>query len=104
MVVGGEVGDGMFGDGYDGDGALMLDPFMPRCDDGSTALSAAPAGSRVCSAMEWLWVVCIWVGEDAALGGRSSMILLVEYLRDRLLLPGVPAVDGVGAGGDMLAS
>src|SRR5438876_1552701 len=51
--VGGEVGDGIFGEGYDGDTVLELDPFTAaRCDDDSTALSAALAGSSVCTMID----------------------------------------------------
>jgi hypothetical protein len=81
MPVGGEVGEGMFGEGYDGDDALPPDPFMAaKCDDDITALSAALDGSRVCSTIDRSWFVCRCVG-DVALGVVPSMIFLVEYCR-----------------------
>jgi hypothetical protein len=79
--VGGEVGDGMFGEGYEGDEELPGFPFIAaRWDEERTALSAALEGSRVCSTMDRSWLVCKWVG-DVALGVVPSIILLVEYVR-----------------------
>src|SRR3569833_3122454 len=101
MVVGGDVGDGMFGEGYGDVLEGWPDPFMAaRCDDDSTALSAALEGSKVCSTIIRSCVVCRWVG-DVVLGVVPSMIFLVEYC----LLRGFgPVDDGVGAGGDIVAS
>jgi len=102
MVVGGEVGEGMFGDGYDGDTELDIEPFKAeRCEDDSTALSAALAGSSVCSTIERSWAVWRCDGE-VVFGAGPSIIFLVEYCRFRLL--GGPAVDGVGTGGGIVAS
>ncbi len=100
-VVGGEVGDGILGEGYEGEVAVAEElPFIgPRCPDiceeERTALSAADAGSRVCSMIALSWVTA--VGE--AVFGGASMIFLVEYCRFKLAeLPG-----GVGAGGERVS-
>jgi len=101
MVVGGDVGDGMFGE-YDGDETVWPFPFMAaRCDEERTALSAALAGSNVCSIIDRSWLGC--VGEVAFCAGPPSAIFLVEYCRFRAALDG-PAVDGVAAGGEMIVS
>lgn len=103
MPVGGEVGDGMLGEGYEGEAALPPVPFMAaRCVDDRTARSAALAGSRVCSAMDRSWLVCRCVGE-VAFGVVPSMICFVEYWRFSPALDW-PTVDGVGAGGDSVLS
>jgi hypothetical protein len=58
-TVGGDVGDGMFGEGYDGDVELPEVPFIAaKCADDRTACSAALVGSSVCSTKERLWLVC----------------------------------------------
>lgn len=100
MWVGGEVGEGMLGDGYEGEDEPCPPPFIAaRCDDDKTARSAALAGSRVVSAIDLSCVVC--VGE-AFLGVVPMTIFLVEYWRFMAFAdwPG----GGVGAGGEMVAS
>ena len=94
------MGEGMFGEGYDGD--TELEPFMFRWGVERTALSAALAGSRVCSTMERSCAVWRCDGE-VVFGAGPSMIFLVEYWRFRFA-PGGPVVEGVGAGGGMVAS
>lgn len=50
LNVGGEVGEGWFGDGCPGDVDGWEPPFIAaRCEEDKTALSAALAGSRACS-------------------------------------------------------
>lgn len=53
--VGGDVGDGILEEGYDGDTVLELEPLTAaKCDDDRTALSAALDGSSVCSMIDRL--------------------------------------------------
>jgi hypothetical protein len=53
MPVGGEVGDGIFGEGNEGDCELPAVPFTAaRWDEERTALSAALEGSSVCSTID----------------------------------------------------
>lgn len=47
--MGGEVGEGWFGEGYPGDTASCPLFIAARCDEDNTALSAAAAGSNACS-------------------------------------------------------
>lgn len=100
MWVGGDVGEGMFGEGYEGDADCPAFPFMAaRWDDDMTARSAALVGSRVCSAIVLSWVA--WVGE-AFFGVVPMTIFLVEYWR--FMAPADWLAGGVGAGGGMVGS
>lgn len=74
-----------------------------RWDDDNTALSAAFEGSKVCSTIDLSWVVCKCVG-DVFGTLPCSIIFLVEYCLFKPPPDWPPAVDGVGAGGDIVAS
>lgn len=100
MCVGGEVGDGIFGEEYEGEGAPWPPPFMAaRWDEDKTARSAALAGSSVVSAIVLSCVGCVG---DAFLGVVPMRILRVEYWR--LTDPMDERGGGVGAGGDITGS
>jgi hypothetical protein len=103
-MLGGDVGEGMFGEGYEGDVAFEPPaPFMAaRCDEDSTALSAALDGSSPCSTTPRSWLVCKCDG-DVFFGVVPSMIFLVEYCRF-IPPPDWPPADDEGAGGDIVVS
>lgn len=98
LVVGGEVGEGMFGDGYFGEMELFMLFIVVRWDDDMIVLFVVFEGLRVCLIREGLCVVWRWVG-DVVFGVVLSLIILVEYFFDRLLLYWL-VDDGVGVGGD----
>lgn len=81
-MFGGDVGEGIFIDGYEGDVADGTRPLIAKWLDDITALSAALEGSRVCSASDLSCAVWRCVGE-VAFGVVPNMIFFVDHWRLR---------------------
>lgn len=81
--VGGEVGEGILGDGYPGDVAGCEPPFEAlRCDEERTALSAALDGSKAVSMSERSGMLCCRCVGEAFFGVEPRKSFFVENFRE----------------------